>query len=83
MRSKLNCMGSALSRMNNKQRKQLFERWEKSDLKLTIKVSEITHSSMVDKNACLALQLESVKKERDTVKKVANELKSEVQVLTQ
>ena len=53
----------------------------KSDWELTIKASEITRSSMVDENARLALQLESVK-ERDTVKK-ANELKAEVQVLTQ
>lgn len=47
--------------MNSKQRKQLFERWEKSDWELTIKASEITRSSVVDENARLALQLESVK----------------------
>lgn len=37
MRSKLNQMGSALTRMNSKQGKQLFERWEKSDWVLTLK----------------------------------------------
>ena len=82
MRSKLNRMGSALSRMKSKHRKQLFERWEESDWKLTIEASEITCSFVVDENAHLALQLESVK-ERDTVEKAANELKAEVQVLTQ
>ena len=83
MRSKLNRMGSALSRMNSKQRKQLLERWEKSDWVLTLKVSEITRSSVVDENARLALQLESVKKERDIAQKNADELKTKVQVLTQ
>ncbi len=83
MRSKLNRMGSALSRKSSKQRKQLFERWEKSDWELTIKASEITRSSVVDENAHLALQLESVKKERDMIKKTADELKAEVHVLTQ
>ena len=64
MRSKLNRMGSALSRMSSKQRKQLFERWEKSDWELTIKASEITRSSVVDENARLALQLEHEEGER-------------------
>jgi hypothetical protein len=64
LRSKLNRMGSALSRMNSKQRKQLFERWEKSDWELTIKASEITRSSVVDENAHLALQLECEEGER-------------------
>ena len=63
MWSKLNRMGSVSSRMNSKQRKQLFERWEKSDWELTIKASEIICSSVVDENAHLALQLESVKRE--------------------
>ena len=62
MRSKLNHMGSALSRTNSKQREQLLERWKKSDWMLTLKVSEIARSSVVDENARLALQLESVKK---------------------
>ena len=75
MRSKLNRMGSALSKMNRKQRKQLFERWRKSDWELTLKVPEITHSSVIDENARLAVQLESVKKERDIAQKKADELK--------
>ena len=85
MRSKLNRMGSALSRMNSKQRKQLLERWEKSDWVLTLKISEIhvTRSSVIDENARLGLQLESVKKERDIAQKKANELKTKVKVLTQ
>ena len=61
MKSKLNRMGSALSRMNSKQRKQLLEWWEKSDWVLTLDVSEITHSSLVDENARLALQVECEK----------------------
>ena len=78
MKSKLNRMGSALSRMNSKQRKQLLERWEKSDWVLTLDVSEITHSSLVDENAHLALQVESVKKEKDIVQKKVDELKVKV-----
>ena len=45
MKSKLNCMGSALTRMNSKERKQLLERREKSDCVLTLKVSEIRRPS--------------------------------------
>ena len=51
--------------MNSKQRKQLLERWEKSDWVLTLKVSEIRRSSVVDEILVyIAFQLESEKKER-------------------
>ena len=46
-------------------------------------MSEITRSSVVDENAHLSLQLESVKKERGIAQKKADELKTKVQVLTQ
>ena len=83
VKAQLNRMGSALSRMNSKQRKQLFERWEKSDWVLTLKASEVSRLSLIDENARLALQLESVQKEKDNVQKKANKLISEVRILKQ
>ena len=82
-RSKLWCMGKALSRKSASQRKQIFNRWQSNCWNVELNASEL-RSVVMEENARLvcqlerkALQVEKLKEENSIIREALEKTKDE------